>query len=239
MATTVQENYIGSGICYLNGRDVGNVTAANFAIEQETKEKGNSRGGGGNIASLTRISSIKLAITMDSFNNDNLALALRGQVDVEASAAIADELVTAVVPGLGQTAKMIDITQAYTVKTNADVTLTEGTDYEITAAGVLAIDGGGISDGDTIKVTYQSKASTALEAMVNSGQEFKFVLDGLNDHNGKSSVVTAFRFKPSPTSGLDLIGEDYADFQVEGELLADTTITASGKSQFFRRVYAD
>ena len=39
MATTVQENYIGSGIIYLNGRDVGNVTAAAFSIEQETKEK--------------------------------------------------------------------------------------------------------------------------------------------------------------------------------------------------------
>lgn len=239
MATTVQENYIGSGICYLDGRDIGNVTEANFSIEQDTKEKANLRGGGGNIASLTRISSIKLAITMDSFNNDNLAVALRGQVDVEASEAIADEEVTAVVPGLGQTAKMIDVTEAYTVKTALDVALVEGTDYEITAAGVLALADGDISDGDTIKVTYQSKASSALEAMVNSGKEFKFVFDGLNDHNGKSSIVTAYRFKPSPTSGLDLIGEDYSDFQVEGELLADTTITGSGKSQFFRRVYAD
>lgn len=238
MATT-QENYIGSGICYLNGRDIGNVTAAAFSIDQETKEKANLRGGGGNIASLTRISSIKLALTMDSFNNDNLAVALRGQVDVEASEAITAELVTAVVPGLGQTAKMIDTAQSYSVTDNADGALTEGTDYEITAAGVIAIDGGGITDGDTIKVTYQSKAASALEAMVSSGQEFKFVLDGLNDHNGKPSVVTAFRFKPSPTSGLDLIGEDYADFQVEGELLADTTIQAAGKSKFFRRVYAD
>lgn len=239
MANQVQENYIGSGICYLNGRDIGNVTAANFAIEQDTKEKANLRGGGGNIASLTRISSVKLALTMDSFNNDNLAMALRGQVAVEASVAVSAEEVTAVAPGLGQTAKLIDVAQPYSVTDNADQALVEGTDYEITAAGVLAIDGGAITDGDTIKVTYQSKAASALEAMVNSGEEFKFVLDGLNDHNGKPSVVTAYRFKPSPTAGLDLIGEEYAEFQVEGELLADTTIQAAGKSQFFRRVYAD
>lgn len=239
MATTVQENYIGSGIIYLNGRDVGNVTAAAFSIEQETKEKANLRGGGGNIASLTRIKNVKLAITMDSFNNDNLALGLRGTVDVEESAAVSDEAVVAVVPGLGQTAKMIDTSQAYSVKDEADQALTEGVDYNLTAAGVLAIDGGAIADGDTIKVTYQSKAATALEAMVNSGSEFKFVLDGLNDHNNKRSIVTAYRFKPSPTDGLDLIGEDYADFQIEGELLADTSIQAAGKSQFFRRVYSD
>jgi hypothetical protein len=236
---TVQENYIGSGICYLNGRDIGNVTAAAFSIDQDTKEKANLRGGGGNIASLTRISSIKLAITMDSFNNANLAVALRGQVDVEASMSVAAEEVIAVMPGLGQTNKLIDTAQPYSVTDAADDPLIEGTDYEITAAGVLAKDGGAIVDGDTIKVTYQSKAASALEAMVGSGQEFKFVLDGLNDHNGKPSVVTAFRFKPSPTSGLDLIGEDYADFQVEGELLADTDIQTTGKSQFFRRVYAD
>jgi hypothetical protein len=236
---TVQENYIGSGICYLNGRDIGNVTAAAFSIDQDTKEKANLRGGGGNIASLTRISSIKLAITMDSFNNDNLAVALRGQVDVEASIAVAAEEVIAVMPGLGQTNKLIDTSLTYSVTDSIDGALVEGTDYEITAAGVLAKDGGAIVDGDTIKVTYQSKAASALEAMVGSGQEFKFVLDGLNDHNGKPSVVTAFRFKPSPTSGLDLIGEDYADFQVEGELLADTAIQTAGKSQFFRRVYAD
>lgn len=236
---TVQENYIGSGICYLNGRDIGNVTAAAFSIDQDTKEKANLRGGGGNIASLTRISSIKLAITMDSFNNANLAVALRGQVDVEASMSVAAEVVIAVMPGLGQTNKLIDTAQPYSVTDVADDALIEGTDYEITAAGVLAKDGGAIVDGDTIKVTYQSKAASALEAMVGSGKEFKFVLDGLNDHNGKPSVVTAFRFKPSPTSGLDLIGEDYADFQVEGELLADTDIQTTGKSQFFRRVYAD
>lgn len=236
---TVQENYIGSGICYLNGRDIGNVTAANFSIDQETKEKANNRGGGGNIASSTRISSIKLNLTMDSFNNSNLSVALRGQVDVEISEALADEEIVAVVPGISTTLKMIDTNSAYTVKTAGNVTLTEGADYDITAAGIISLDGGVITDGDTIKVTYESAAATALEAMVSSGEEFEFVLDGLNDHNGKKSVVKAFRFKPSPTGGLDLISDDYAEFQIEGELLADTTITGAGKSQFFRRVATD
>lgn len=237
--STVQENYIGSGIIYLNGRDVGNVTAANFSIEQEEKNKANRRGGGGNIASLTRISAVKLSLTMDSFVNDNLAIALRGKVDIEASVSVSDELVTAIGGGLCQTEKMIDTSDIYSVKDNSDVALVEGTDYEISAAGPIAIEGGNIADGDTIKVSYESKAASALEAMVNSGEEFKFVLNGLNDHNGKESIITAHRFKPSPTTGLDLLGEDYAEFQIEGELLADTSIVAAGKSQFFRRVSAD
>ena len=237
--STVQENYIGSGIFYLNGRDVGNVTAASFSIEQEEKTKGNSRGGGGNIASLTRISAVKLALTLDSFVNENLAIATRGKVNIETSEAITDELVTAVAGGLCQTAKIIDVSQTYSVKDDLDAALTEGTDYEISAAGVLAITSGAIADDDTIKVTYQSKAASALEAMVESGEEFKLVLNGLNDHNGKSVIVTVHRFKPSPTAGLDLIGEEYAEFPIEGEVLADSTITATGKSQFFRRVAAD
>ncbi len=237
--STIQENYIGSGVIYLNGRDVGNVTAATFSIDQEEKTKANRRGGGGNIASLTRISAVKLSVTMDSFSNDNLALALRGKVDVEASSSVTDEPVTAVAGGLCQTAKMIDTTQAIVVKDSVPNTLVLGVDYEISAAGIIAKEGGSITEGEALTVSYTSKASTALEAMVNSGGEFRFVMDGLNDHNNKKSVVTAYRFKPSPTSGLDLIGDDYGEFQIEGELLADTSIQTAGKSQFFKRVYAD
>jgi hypothetical protein len=232
----VQENYIGSGICYLDGRDVGNVSKVNIAIELDEKAKPNHRGGGGNIASLSRISSVKLGLTFDSFVNKNLALALRGKVDVETSANIVDESVVAVGAGLAQTAKMIDVTQAVVVKDSGDLALTLDTDYQVTSAGILAIDGGAISDGDTIKITYDSIAGSALQAMVESGQEFKFVFDGINDHNGKRSVVTAYKFKPSPTSGLDLIGDDYGEFEIEGELLADTSIITTGKSQFFQRV---
>lgn len=233
----VQENYIGSGVIYLNGRDVGNVTQASFSIEQETKTKSNLRGGGGNIAETTQISAVNLDLTLDSFNNENLALALRGNVDVLTSQSIADEEVTAVVPGLAATEHMIDITQVVVVKDNADTTIAAANNYEVTAAGIKVLSGGDIADGDTIKVTYESQAGSALEAMVNSGQEYTLIFDGLNDHNGKRSVVTAYRFKPSPTSGLDLIGEEYAEFQVSGGLLADTTKPA-GKSQFFKRVNA-
>lgn len=236
--STEQENYIGSGIFYLNGRDIGNVTAANFSIEQEEKTKANKRGGGGNIAQLTRISSVKLKLTLDSFNNDNLAVATRGKVNVEASETITDESVIAVGGGLCQTAKMIDTSSTIVVKDSSDTVLTLSTDYEIKPAGILAITGGAIVDGDAIKVTYDSKAASALEAMVNSGEEFKVVFDGLNDHNNKTSVVTAHRFKPSPTAGLDLLSDDYGEFEIEGEILADTS-QATGKSQFFRRVYSD
>ncbi len=233
------EQYIGAGIAYIKGRDVGNVSSLAFSIETESKTRKNYRGGGGNISAVDVISAVKLSATFDSFSNENLALALRGIVDVEPSEAISAEEVVAVVPGLAATSKMIDVTQNVTVTSEDDATTyTLNDDYVVRPAGILAVEGGAITDASTIKVSYQSKAANALEALVTSGEEVDVVFDGVNDVSGTPSVVTVFRWKPSPTAGLDLISDDFATFDVEGEVLADEAIVAAGKSKFFRRVDA-
>nr|WP_307955346.1 hypothetical protein [Shewanella putrefaciens] len=82
MSETVVESYIGSGIVYVDGRDVGNASGVKIAIEQETKTQPNFRGGGGNAAEITRVKAVKLSFTMNDFSNANMALALRGKVEV-------------------------------------------------------------------------------------------------------------------------------------------------------------
>lgn len=235
----INEAYIGSGIIYVNGRDVGNCENVNFAIEQETKSQKNYRGGGGNFASRTSISSVNLSMTLLNFSNANLALALRGKVSVVAAGSITDEEVDAVLGGLTETEKMIDTSDtstSVTVKENTSSTAyDEGTDYEVTAAGIKVLEGGGIADGDKLKVSYDNRGTNVLQALVDSGSEVRVVLDGVNDDSGKPYIVRVHRWKPSPTSGLDLISEDYASFPVEGEVLADETIQAVGKSKFFMR----
>lgn len=233
------EQYIGSGIIYVEGRDVGNVSNANFAIEVNTVNRPNYRGGGGNAATLERVSAVRLSLTLDSFNNENLALALRGKVDVLASETVTDAVYTvAEGTNLVRTAHMVDTGKTVTVKDELDAPLVQGTDFDVSAAGILPLPGGSIMAGDTIKVSYSSVTGSALEALVESGLEVAVVMDGLNDNTGKRNVLDVYRWKPAPTSGLGLISEEFGEFALEGEVLADTSKPA-GKSQFFRRVTQD
>lgn len=242
MAEQINEAYIGSGIIYINGRDVGNCSNVNFAIEQETKNQRNFRGGGGNFASVTSITSVKLSMELSNFSNENLALALRGVVETVAAGTVTGETVTAVLGGLAETEKMIDLSDtANTVTvTTADeqTTYVEGTDYEVTAAGLKILAGGNITAGEELKVSYNNQGTNVLQALVDSGKEVRVVLDGVNDATGKPVTVKVHRWKPSPASGLGLISDDFASFTVEGEVLADETIQATGKSKFFTRAAA-
>lgn len=234
------EQYIGSGIIYVNGRDVGNVSAASFAIETNSINRPNFRGGGGNAATLERVQAVRLSLTLDSFNNENLALALRGKVAVLGSKKVTDAEYT-VGEGINliRTDDMIDVKKEVIVtKGVGPDPLEQGTDYDVSAAGILPLSGGSIEVGDTIKVTYETVAGNALEALTESGEEVSVVMDGLNDNTGKRTVLDVYRWKPAPTTGLGLISEEFAEFPLEGEVLADTT-KQTGQSQFFRRVAED
>ncbi|PKH62572.1 hypothetical protein CXF83_14955 [Shewanella sp. Choline-02u-19] len=236
MSETVTESYIGSGIVYVKGRDVGNASGVKIDIEQETKSLPNYRGGGGNAAEITKVKSVKLSMTINDFSNDNMALALRGVVDVVASSPVTEELITAVLDGLCDTAKMIDTAVAPVVKTADDATTyVVDVDYVVSAGGIRPLSSGAIVAGAALKVSYTSKAGNALQALVESGEEVKVVIDGINDATGKPWTLKFYKWKPSPTSGLDLIGDDFGSFDIEGGVLADTSIVAASKSKFFVR----
>ena len=131
---------------------------------------------------------------------------------------------------------MIDTEIAAVVTDSTGSTTYEvNTDYIVSAAGIRALSTGSITAGESLKVTYTSKAGNALQALVESGEEVKVVVDGINDVTGKPSVLKFYRWKPTPTSGLDLIGDDFGSFDIEGGVLADSSIVATGKSKFFVR----
>ncbi|GIU22243.1 hypothetical protein [Shewanella sp. MBTL60-007] len=236
MSEITTESYIGSGIVYADGRDVGNASGVKIDIEQETKSLPNNRGGGGNAAEITKVKAVKLSMTLNDFNNSNMALALRGKVDVLTAEPIVDEPITAVLDGLCDTAKMIDLTVPPVVKTaDGATTFDVDADYIVSAGGIRPLSSGAITADQALKVSYTSKAGNALQALVESGKELKVVIDGVNDATGKPWVLKFYKWKPSPTSGLDLIGDDFGSFDIEGGVLADPSIVATGKSKFFVR----
>lgn len=236
MTGTVTESYIGSGIVYVNGRDVGNASGVKVDIEQETKSQPNYRGGGGNAAEVTKVKSVKLSMTLNTFSNANLALALRGVVETLTAVAVTDETVVAVVDGLADTAKMIDVAEVVTVKHQSGApTYIKDVDYIVSPGGIRALSTGQIANAAQVKVSYKSAVGNALQALVDSGQEVKVVIDGINDASGKPWTLKFFKWKPSPTAGLDLIGDDFGSFDIEGGVLADSSVVAAGKSKFFVR----
>jgi hypothetical protein len=239
MSGTQTESYIGSGIVYVNGRDVGNASGVKIDIEQETKSLPNYRGGGGNAAEVTKVKSVKLSMTLNTFSNANLALALRGVIESLVQVTVVDEAVTAIHDGLADTARMIDMAEPVTVKhTSGAPTYVADVDYVVSPAGIRVLSTGAILNAASIKVSYKSAVGNALQALVDSGQEVKVVIDGLNDASGKPWTLKFFKWKPSPTAGLDLIGDDFGSFDIEGGVLADASVVAANKSKFFVRTAA-
>ena len=239
MAERVEVPFIGSGVIYYKGRDIGNCSSANITYDLDKKTSPNFRGGGGNSAVLERITAVNLSIGITSLNASNLALLNAGTVTTVAGSTVADEeMIVSAVDRLLRVDHMIDTAQPVTLKTAADAAIpalhsTEGTpNYTFTAAGIIIPAGSEVLAQDEIKVSYSVPAGYLLQALLAFGEEGDVVIDGLNDVDGKKHVIDCWRWKPSPT-GLSAIGTEFADVEVAGELLSDQT-KPLGTSKFFR-----
>lgn len=244
MAGTVLEHYKGAGIVYIaevGGAliDMGTVDDVSISSEEETANLRNPRTGEGNIASQSRLSGLTLEMSLFTFNSSNLAVALRGTVTAADDTPITDEAldVPAALTGnpMIPTARIIDTTVDPVVSaTGGGTERVIGTDYTVTPAGIIAIEGGGLVAGDTID--YTPKAGDVLESFVNSGKEYRIFIDGINNvENDKPYRIDCYKWKPAPSSDFSIISDDdYASTPLSGELIADAT-KGTGKSQYFKR----
>lgn len=235
------KSYIGKGKVYLDGRQVGNVTALNFAITEEKIElKDYTSAGGGNYNSLTRIDTVTLSMTMSDYNKENLAAAVFGTASAVTATTVTDESIAAPASLTGnplvKTAFVIDTAQTVTVTTDpAGTTYTVGTDYTVSAAGITILASGSIGTEDALLVSYTKKAVDVVEALTTTAQEYELIFDGLNEaQSGTPVVITVHRFKPGPAADLAMIGDEFAELVLTGDSLKDTSITTAGLSQYFK-----
>jgi hypothetical protein len=239
------QSYIGKGRIYMGPYDqstgpnlaIGNCSKLELAIEQETKDLLDyTQAGGGKANSLSRITAVKANITMHDVNGENLAKALYGSNTATTSlTAITDESHASVQlstakEGFITTNRLINTGSAVVVKVSPSTTKTAGTDYVVRPTGIEILAGSTIADGDTLLVSYTPVAEDQVEALVNSGVEWKLYFDGLNEARSSKPVsVTLHRVKFAPVAALGLISDEFAGLEVSAEVLSDSLQTTGSK----------
>lgn len=243
------KSYIGSGRVYLRERGsaaallpVGNVSSLSFAFEEDKKTLTDHQNPGGGVAdSVTRITGATGTMNTNTINSRNMAMALRADVTTVAGGAVTDELHTSA--GVDDEFIPFDLpydkTQPVTVKDSTDVELTVGTDYQLSNGGIIVIGTGSIDD-QGVKLTYTSLGADVVEMLTNSGKEYELHFDGLNEaDSGKAVHIVVHRLKFSPASGMDWLGDDFAEMPLEFDLLSDASIVAAGKSQYVKVTFTN
>ena len=238
MAT--DKSFVGKGVLFIENDDgvlvdIGNTTAFSYSAEEENIELKNYRtAGGGNRNSITRVTAVNLQLDVSDFSGQNLAFGLFGSVTAVAAGAVSGEAQTTPadvsLDQLLPTDHVIDTDETVTV-----TGYTEGTDFEVRAAGLVILASGSIPASTALSINYTKKAVDLVQAFVNAAQDRKIVLDGLNEaQNGSPVVITIYRAKFGPAQETAFIGDEFGSISLSGEALIDTTITSSGVSQYLK-----
>lgn len=242
MADTIYYPYLGSGKLYarVSGAsagliEVGNASKLELQVkDKQVKQQDYTKPGGGTYASVSRIESVNLSMTLHDLNKTNVARAVFGTGSTVALGTVTDEVVTAyksaIVP-LAHTSL-----SSIVVKNSAkDVTYVANTDYEVRAGGIYVIEAGAITDAQSLKVSYSYAAYDKVEAMTTGALTLELHFEGLNEANSsKPVIVDIYRAQLSPAKALSLLDDKFVDLQIDAEVLADTSKTGAGISQYFK-----
>lgn len=244
-------SYLGKGPVYAGevGKallPVGNCSTLNFAVaENRITQPDYTSPGGGSAASVSRIDEVTGSLTLLDISPKNLSLAYRGtEREVTGGVNVTEEAHTAFPGGLVPFNDTPDISDTADIVVTLDpdgtpATLVENTDYEVTRAGIVILETStnvtDAAEGHPIEVSYPKADSVVMEALVNSGKEYRLVFDGLNEaQSGKAVTIIAHRVTFSPTQGTSFIGDEFAELPLEFSVLSDNTIVGASVSKFFK-----
>ncbi len=246
MGEVTNYSFIGSGKVNVRRRgvsagfrDVGNCTAASVAMEEEQQTLPNFRGGGGNYDAHRQVSGVTFSLTLSDFSPENFELATRGTVtEVSSGSATSEEHTVYLgcltpldfLPDLSDTANTLTVTQD---PGGTATEMTQGTDYEVTKTGIIPIDGGALSDGDTVGVDYDKRKASTIHALMESARDYEIFIEGLNDaQNGLPVAPHIKRGKFGVPGELAFLGNEYGSMELSGDALVDDQAEAD-TSPFF------
>lgn len=227
--------YLGKGSIYLDGRRIGNCSQLQLAHESEKKTQLDyESAGGGNAASMERISGVTAVITAHDLSPENIAIATRGLVSTYAGGSVTNEVHDDIeVDKLIILDHMQDMDQTLTVTHNETAVWAATTAYVL---GDKIVDGGHLyvvtvagtsggseptwpTDGSTVvdgTVTWDDLGTTSLTADV----DFTRVRAGIIPLGGKLSTGDA-GIKASYTGLADSVVEGLVNSGLEVELFFD------------------
>lgn len=242
MSNNAYKPYLGSGTVYARIAGaaaallaIGNCSVLEPNVKEDKKTlKDYTKAGGGTYASVSRIDSVTVKLKMHDLNKTNVARAVFGTEAAVTGAAVIDEVVTAYKGGLTPLAH-INPTSVVVTNSGASTTYVAGTDYEVHGGGILILDAGAITDGQSLKVDYSFADYNKVEAMTTGAVILELHFEGLNEaDSGKPVILDIYRAQLSPTKALSLLGDNFADLDLEAEVLKDPSKTGTGISQYFR-----
>lgn len=235
-------SYIGKGKNYIQVvggttgfLSMGNSSKLELSVDEEKKELPDyTTPGGGLDNSVSRIKAVKGSMTLHHLTPANLALVLRGASAAVAAGAVVDEAITARLGALVPFAYQPDPAIAPVVTNSAGTTTyVLNTDYTVEPGGIIPLSTGAITAGQALLVDYTKLAGDVVQALTSAGLEYQMFFDGLNEAaSGKPVTARLHRVKFSPTSGLGLLGDDFAGLELTFDLLKDETITGTGLSKY-------
>ena len=233
-------SFIGKGKWYLRNRSggpsrfIGNVSAASFTMELDTKREPDfTAAGGGSLNELERVTSMSGEMTTYNHSPDNLALLLRGHTKEIAAGAVTGEAHVAYLGAFVRFDYIRDPGVAVVVKKGAS-TISAATNYAISGNGILILDDAAdLIDEDEITIDYTRHVSVEIHALTTAGEEWELYFDGLNEaDSGNPCPILVRRSTFSPTDGMELISDEFGQLKMGFSCLKDTSITASDESAF-------
>lgn len=115
------------------------------------------------------------------------------------------------------------------------LTLTANTHFSRESSGILLLDSTPVTAGEVGLLGYTKNAQVLIEALMTSGEEYRFHLTGLNELGQDwPLIIRGHRVKWNPMSDLGLIMEKQEPLKLSAELLSDDAITDEDLSKFIQ-----
>ena len=229
----MSDSFLGSGRVFIDRlSDAGVPTGLKIAgactkfeinTESELKEQlSKGRDDYGQVlTSVTLPGKSNISLTLNQLDADNLAMAFLGSKtqDNQASGTVTSEAVTA---HLGYYSDLaFESVSAVVVKDETDTTTYNvDDDYTVdTRLGMIyAVDGGAISEGDVLHISYDYAAVTK-EKIVGADSPIlraSLILDGKNMVNGRNVRVIVPLARLKPSTAVDFLSDDFLPLELEG-----------------------
>ena len=203
----------------------------------ETKERVSKQKGtyGTALDSLKTVKPTEIGLKLDTFDKDNLALALMGEAAVIAATAqtVADETVTIGKKGMAYKLAHGNIDPTTVKVKNKGKTAVDAAHIDINATlGMITIlpTADTVNEGETIIVEYKTRDSGGykVSAATLSRLDLEIYVDGRNRVTGETGILHIPHAVLAADGSIDWFGDDFNEAEFKG-----TAVLASGETSTY------